>query len=137
MSLDPISAGFDFASALIKRIFPDKDAQVQAQAKLNELKISGELEQISNQYTVITTEAKSEHTITSTWRPITMLTFVFIIANNYIIYPYLSLFWPHAPHLVLPPDMWALLKIGLGGYVIGRSGEKIATAIKNPSLTGS
>jgi len=50
--------------------------------------------------------------------------FVFIIANNYIIYPYLSLFFSKAPILKIPPDMWELLKIGLGGYVVGRSVEK-------------
>ncbi len=59
-----------------------------------------------------------------------MLTFVAIIANNYILYPYLALFWSDAPVLEIPPDMWGLLKIGLGGYVVGRSGEKIATAWK-------
>ena len=61
-----------------------------------------------------------------------MLVFVVIIANNYIIYPYLSLFWPEAPTLEIPPDMWGLLKIGLGGYVVGRSAEKAVTAWKAP-----
>ena len=59
-----------------------------------------------------------------------MLTFVAIIANNYILYPYLSLFWGEAPVLEIPPDMWGLLKIGLGGYVVGRSAEKVAKVIK-------
>ena len=57
-------------------------------------------------------------------------TFVFIIANNYILYPYLSLFFTEAPVLAIPPDMWDLLKIGLGGYVVGRSGEKMVKAWK-------
>ena len=74
-------------------------------------------------------EANSDHWIVAAWRPITMLTFVTIIANNYIVYPYLSLFWSEAPNLDLPPDLWDLLKIGLGGYVVGRSGEKIAKVI--------
>jgi len=57
-----------------------------------------------------------------------MLTFVIIIANNYILYPYLSLFFDAAPKMEIPPDMWDLLKIGLGGYVLGRSGEKAVKA---------
>ena len=32
--------------------------------------------------------------------------------------------------LDIPPDMWDLLKIGLGGYVVGRSAEKGAKAWK-------
>ena len=60
-----------------------------------------------------------------------MLTFVAIVANNYLIYPYISLFWNSAPLLELPPDLWGLLKIGLGGYVVGRSAEKVASNFKN------
>jgi len=59
-----------------------------------------------------------------------MLVFVAIIANNYLLYPYLALFWTKAPMLELPPDLWALLKIGLGGYTVGRSAEKVASNFK-------
>ncbi len=79
---------------------------------------------------VIIAEMQSGSWLAQNWRPITMLTFVFIIANNYIIYPYLSLFWGQAPMLDLPPNMWGLLKIGMGGYIVGRSGEQIAKALK-------
>ena len=53
-----------------------------------------------------------------------MLVFVVIIANNYVLFPYLQLFFQTGAMLEIPPDMWALLKIGLGGYVLGRSVEK-------------
>jgi len=32
--------------------------------------------------------------------------------------------------LTIPEDLWLLLQIGLGGYVIGRSGESIAKNFK-------
>ena len=38
---------------------------------------------------------------------------------NYIVHPWFGL-----RMLPLPPDMWELLKIGVGGYVVGRSVEK-------------
>jgi hypothetical protein len=57
-----------------------------------------------------------------------MALFGAIIANNYIIHPYVSLFFEDASvMLAIPPDMWSLLKIGIGGYVVGRSVEKIST----------
>jgi hypothetical protein len=84
---------------------------------------------LEQQASVVRAEAQSEG-ITSKWRPITMLVFVAIIANNYIIYPYLSLFWEAAPTLEVPKDLWDLLKIGLGGYVVGRSVEKSAKNYK-------
>jgi len=112
------------ADTLIKRIFPDKVAQDKAKLEFNAMLLDGTFKEFEKQAEVIISEAKSSHKITATWRPITMLTFVAIIANNYIIYPYLALFWPDAPVLEIPPDMWQLLKIGLGGYVVGRSMEK-------------
>jgi len=33
--------------------------------------------------------------------------------------------------LELPGGLWALLTTGVGGYVVGRSGEKIVQSIKN------
>jgi len=110
--------------ALIDKILPDPAAKLAAQTELLKLEQSGDLKELESAMQVITTESKSEHFIVSAWRPITMLTFVFIIANNYVIYPYLSLFWLDAPMLTIPPDMWGLLKLGLGGYVVGRSVEK-------------
>ncbi len=80
--------------------------------------------EMKNKSEVIKAEANSSHWIVAAWRPITMLTFTAIIANNYILYPYLSLFFEAAPVLLVPADLWDLLKIGLGGYVVGRSVEK-------------
>jgi hypothetical protein len=78
---------------------------------------------------VIIAETKSESWAARNWRPITMLTFTYIIAHNYIFAPMFSL-----TVLSIPTDLWELLKIGMGGYVLGRTAEKIvpqvATAIK-------
>lgn len=83
---------------------------------------------LEQQASIVRAEAQSGSWLTSNWRPLTMTVFVVIIANNYIVYPYLSLFWNQAPNLAIPPEMWQLLKIGLGGYVIGRSVEKSVKA---------
>ena len=93
--------------------------------------MNGELSKLQVSAGIITAEAKSEHFLVAAWRPITMLVFVFIIANNYIIYPYLSLFWGNAPSLTIPPDMWDLLKLGIGGYTVGRTLEKSVKAYKD------
>ena len=51
-----------------------------------------------------------------------MCLFGIIIANNYIIAPIFGL-----ASLPIPDDMWSLMKIGLGGYVVGRSVENVAS----------
>jgi len=111
---------------IIDKLIPDPEEKAKAKAKLLELQQAGELKELEASMSVITAEAKSEHWLTSAWRPITMLTFVAIVANNFILYPYLSLFWESAPVLDTPDQLWNLLQIGIGGYVVGRSGEKIA-----------
>lgn len=105
---------------------PQKVLELLSTLETTFLKVKGD---------IITAEAKSEHKLTSQWRPITMLVFVFIIANNYIIAPYaMALFGFFIPTLEIPPDMWELLQYGLGGYVIARSVEK---TMKNYSSKGN
>lgn len=50
---------------------------------------------------------------------------IVIVANNYIIYPYLSIFTDKVRVLDLPDRLWQLMEIGVGGYILGRTAEKI------------
>ena len=54
------------------------------------------------------------------WRPLVMLVFAVII----LIGTFTSL-----PMLADSSRFWDLLEIGLGGYVVGRSGEKMVSTI--------
>lgn len=121
-----VSIGF----GILDKLIADPVKKADAQARLLEISNAGGLAELEASSKVVVAEANSEHKITSTWRPITMLCFTAIIANNYLVYPYLSLFWVDAPILELPDFMWELLKIGLGGYVVGRSTEKAVKAWK-------
>jgi hypothetical protein len=117
-------------NTLITRLFPDPIARQQAQLELLKLEENGELARISEQAKIITAEASSDSWLASNWRPLTMVSFVFIIVNNYILVQYAHFFGINIPILDLPPNMWHLLELGLGGYVIGRSAEKVATNLK-------
>lgn len=48
-----------------------------------------------------------------------MCLFGVIVANNYVVAPIFG-----TTQAEIPPDMWDLLKLGVGGYVVGRSTEK-------------
>ena len=55
------------------------------------------------------------------WRPITMMVFLLlIILDSFKILPN-----------PLAPEIWGLLMIGLGGYVVGRSAEKVVKMLKS------
>lgn len=78
------------------------------------------------QASIINTEAKGNW-IQRSWRPITMLTFVAIIVLGAFI---------EIPYLKEDSKFWDLLEIGLGGYVIGRTTEKVADKVtKNIDLS--
>jgi hypothetical protein len=65
------------------------------------------------------------------WRPILMLAFGFIIIYRYFISPVF-----HLEAIELPGDFWDLLQLGIGGYVVGRSVEKVAdTVVKNVDIS--
>jgi len=81
-------------------------------------------------HNIIIAETQSQSWLARNWRPILMLTIVTIVANNYVIFPYVSLFTAKVTMLVLPDHLWSLLKIGVGGYIVGRSGETIVKTLK-------
>jgi hypothetical protein len=110
---------------LVGQFVEDKDEANKLKNQIKNKLLTVEQEVIKAQSAVIVAEAKSQSFIASNWRPIMMLTFVAIIANNYILFPYITLFGGTATTLEIPPDMWGLLKIGVGGYIVGRSGEKM------------
>jgi len=64
------------------------------------------------------------------WRPIIMLAFGFIVIYEYFISKVFGL-----PTADLPTKFWDLLEIGLGGFVIGRSVEKIAGKLSSGGIT--
>jgi hypothetical protein len=76
---------------------------------------------------VIIAEAQGESWIQRSWRPMIMLLFGFIVAWNWVIHPIMDV-WFELPTLTtpdLPQGLWTTIHLGLGGYIAGRSGEKI------------
>ena len=126
-SLGDVGSVFkDIREAITGKTIEDPNKRAELLMKLQEAEQATQQLQAK----VIATEAGSEHWITSAWRPITMLVFVAIIANNYILVPYFQSFGLHIPSLVLNNQMWDLLKIGIGGYIVGRSAEKVVKNLK-------
>lgn len=68
---------------------------------------------------IITAEATGQSWLQRSWRPITMITFLVLVVAD-------SFGWLTNR---LAPEAWTLLQIGLGGYVVGRSVEKIAPKV--------
>jgi hypothetical protein len=112
-----------------KNLFPDpadesKRLEVQNQVQLAVMQQAGAIEQAAA--SIVKAEAESEHWLAANWRPILMLTFGGLIVARW--------FGWAAPELSESEylKLWDIVQLGLGGYVIGRSVEKIV-----PSVAGA
>ena len=107
----------------LRRIFPDAEARQKAEAEINAALVAraGELERAASD--IVVTEAQSEHWLTACWRPIVMLTFTALIVARWLGYSAPGITEAEALRL------WSIVEIGLGGYVIGRSVEKVAPQV--------
>lgn len=120
----PILGGI--GSQVAKSLFPDpadelKRLELQNQIQLEVMRNATAIQQAGAD--IVKTEAASDNWLASSWRPILMLTFGALIVARWLGWaaPDLS----EAEYLKL----WDIVELGLGGYVIGRSAEKIVPAV--------
>lgn len=119
-----IAATINQLFSVIDKLIPDKEKAEEAKAKLIELQQNGELKIIEQQANTITAEIKSDSWINKNWRALAALSFIFIIVNNYVLAPYLKAFGFPFVMLDIPPNMWELLNIMIGGYIFHKGIEK-------------
>ena len=75
------------------------------------------------QSSIIQAEAKGDSWMQRSWRPVTMLTFVGLVVAKWLGFT--------APGISveIESQLMTLIQIGLGGYVVGRSAEKVVKSI--------
>ena len=121
---------------VVDKVVPDRDLALKLKNELAQLDYSIIKSEIEESAKVLVAEAQGGSWLQRNWRPVLMLIFTYIIAHNYIIAPILKMIWPSFIVLEVPPDLWQLLKIGIGGYIVGRSGEKIVNILKSSNKWG-
>ena len=129
------------ASPIISALFKTVDKAIDSKEEREKIKstiqqqvMAGEMKELSTAANIILAEAKSESWLARNWRPLLMLIVVLIIANNYLFVPYANAFFNWGILLELPDALWTLLTIGVGGYTVGRSAEKVAGKLKKEQL---
>jgi hypothetical protein len=103
----------------LDKLFTSKEEKIKAQNVIKEILVKKQIELQQLQTEIIVTEAKGNW-LQRSWRPILMLAFGFIVIYVKFLAPVLEL--PIPP---LENEFWNLLQLGIGGYVIGRTGEKM------------
>ena len=114
----------------IEKSVPDKDLQEKLKAQLQTQLWQSNTQELQAAAKIIEAEAKAGW-FASSWRPLLMYVLIFILVWNYILGPVVKIFTGAVISFELPGDVWGLLQIGLGGYVVGRSAESVARTIAN------
>jgi len=110
-------------SKVIDNLFTTDEERLHAKNEMLKVLKEQQLQLQKLQTEVILAEANGNW-LQRSWRPILMLAFGFIVIYVKFIAPLFSL--PIPP---LEDEFWNLLQLGIGGYVIGRSAEKIASKV--------
>jgi len=124
--VEGIFGGIDSISTTEEEKMAAKAVILKAEAEFR-LKMAGLATELAAiQAGVITAEINSKHTLAAIWRPILMLSFGFVI-----IYAVVAPSLGAAPVDLsgIPERFWTLLTVGIGGYVGGRTLEKVTPAI--------
>lgn len=134
--IDVLGGVFDGVAKIVGtfKMSPADRAKLQQslfelQLKANQQALDYEARRVAESAKTIRAEANSDHWLAASWRPIVMLALTGLIALHWL-----------GLTTDLPDDqilsLFQLVKIGLGGYVVGRSGEKIAREWKRVSDAG-
>ena len=130
----PVKGLFDGVSGLINTIKGGSpEEKLAAQTQLMEIQtafqtklLEADLQFAQAQRDVIVAEANGHSWLQRNWRPVTMLAMVFLIGVIVWTGGYVN--GRQLDHDFVM-EILSIIKVGLGGYVIGRSAEKIAPQI--------
>jgi hypothetical protein len=89
------------------------------QNDITEKVLDYESQLLDSKTSIIVAEAQGASWLQRSWRPITMLTFLLLVVMD-------TFGWTA---FRLSEEAWVLLQIGLGGYVAGRTVEKVTPAV--------
>lgn len=115
---------------MVKTLFNTIDKTIDNKAEAEKIKqsiqqqlLSGQLKELEAQAQIITAEAKGGW-LQRNWRPLLMLVFAGLVVAHWF-----GFTAPNIPESV-QNSLLNIVLVGVGGYVVGRSGEKIADKLR-------
>ena len=115
---------------MVKTLFSTIDKTIDNKAEAEKIKqniqqqlLSGQLKELEAQAQIITAEAKGGW-LQRNWRPLLMLTFAGLVVAHWF-----GFTAPNIPDSV-QNSLLNIVLVGMGGYIVGRSGEKIMDKYK-------
>lgn len=106
-------------SNVLDNVITSDDERLKAKNELTKI-VTEKLNELAQAQRDVLLQELQGNKLQRNWRPVVMLMFAFIVVYSKFIAPAFGL-----PNAELEPYFWNLLEIGIGGYVIGRTIEKV------------
>ena len=117
----PIS---DVINNVIDKVAPDAEMAEQLKFEITKELISSDNKALQTQADVIMSEANGDSWLQRNWRPLLMIDFALLITAHWLG------FTPDNLTELQTVALLDIVKVGLGGYVVGRSAEKVMKEYK-------
>lgn len=117
---------------ILKRVIPDADARAAAQEEITKTIIANEAALNDAMKTVMAADSASESWLTRSARPLTVVWSLLMVTWLAVIAPFTGL-QAEALNAVkaIPTELWNLISVGIGGYMLARTVEKALPTILN------
>ena len=106
----------------IDKAVPDRDAAEKLKADVTLAVLKQNNSELEGAVKIITAEAQGESWLQRNWRPLLMLWFAGLVGAHW-----LGFTPPNLPESVVI-NLLDIVQVGVGGYVLGRSAEKVTKA---------
>lgn len=122
MNLLPV---IDSVVGIIDKFIPDKGKAQELKAQITLEVLSNRSKELEKAVSVINTEANGHSWLQRNWRPLVMVFFAGLVGAHWLG------FTPENLGEAEIMELLSIVKVGIGGYVLGRSGEKIMKEYKS------
>ncbi len=122
--------------SIIDKLIPDPSLKAKLKAEIQAKTIDQQNEVTGAQREILLQELAQGSLLTRSWRPVLMYLIILFLLVYGLLLPVVDLFTAtpvvFSPRWQEIPDgLWNLLGLGVGGYIGGRSLEKIAVSVAN------
>jgi len=120
--------------SIIDKLIPDPTLKAKLKTEIEAKTIAHKDEIIRAQRDILINELSQGSLLTRSWRPVLMYMIILFLLVYGLMLPIVDLFTTQPIVFTprwqeIPDGLWNLLGLGVGGYVGGRSLEKIAVAV--------
>lgn len=126
----PIGPIIEIIGSVLNKVIPNADDRAKAQEEITRKLIENEAAIYDAMKTVMAADAASDSWMTRNARPAVVF-WCLGMMTWLVISPAFGLLAPTIEALkAIPSDMWSVVMISIGGYILGKSGVDIAKVVK-------